>query len=911
MSQVYKSCVARKLLPVKVTTNSNDIVSQLYQNKQKQFLTDKSLVFHGQSYPCHSSFLSSFSPVLKEKLLSSDHEVNFPQLESIVPDPDLFFQILDYCYGQPFQLTLQNLANVLSVASSLQLSSLVDAIYKIISGGFSKPTHLQLKSEEVLHTIKTSVERDVMLSYKSKSLTISSLVLICCSEYFKYLFCLNFADSNERKFSYVEQFSGVSQSNFETFFNYLLVKQLVLMSTMSLIFYQLAVYFQVKNLKQACNSFVSCFHSITDILFLLKTISERNLLNMLKDNLNLFGKLNKDLDLPSPFPLPLSFILLLMTKVTNSWLLKCLTVSITNQVFDEECHTLSQVFEKILVSDKIIQQVYNCLLPLFDQNYVHQFLFTWSMKVFQGVQNVQVIPDQWFLWCLSQSCMNFKRWKISNFNFFIQNFSLIIEECVLASVSITVCLAPEIFSKLKKILSPVYDLFLINCLVMSWKETELWSVNEFHKVIVDFDFGPSANVFQILNSLSDLTSDTKLAPSLTVDLLKHSLTALQHYHQKVNVMEQQFLLLNSELKSLKQSNMPLIEKHKALIGTFDSNFCGSKLYLSNTNTVVTKTDSGSNDSSFVAVNLSDFHSVKFTRLDDLQDLEPSGCDDLGWKTISILQDACDSCPHIAHKGFGKGLFYPFDPSFPKITKDESITVSFSNGKAYFKPSTSTTTFSIDIPINLVFGLTVWGQNHEWKVELTTSVTKCPFQCNKPDQRGTRNCQSISTQSHSKAEISRSAYAYDFQEQRNKAKQDHLFATLKVTTGLLNKLSESNKVKLFSSIVEIFKRQHPFSKCFSNELLAHFKIEFVNLLFDKAVLEPSFVNLYSQLCLTLTKLFPGFAHILVTQCQTYFEQFFLKGIQIGEDDLLERDLYVNYGEVTEAQFDAERFYRKTS
>ncbi|KAL0251177.1 hypothetical protein GEMRC1_000390 [Eukaryota sp. GEM-RC1] len=357
----------KTISPVKVTTIPNDI----------EFLTDKVIVFHGQSYPCHSSFLSSFSP-------SSDHEVNFPQLESILPDADLFFQILDYCYGQPFQLTLQNLANVLSVGSSLQLSSLVDAIYKIISEGFSKPRFLRMKSKEVLQIIKSSVHRDVLISYKSKSLTISSLVLICSSEYFKNLFCLNFADSNDRKFSYMEQFSDVCESNFEIFFNYLLGETISLAVNNVVDFFQLAVYFQVKNLKQTCNSFVSSFNSTNDILLLLKTISERNLLNMLKDNLTLFGKLNKDLDLPSPFPLPLSFILLLMTKVTNSWLLKSLSVSITNQVFEEDCHTVSQVFDKILVTDKIIEQVYICLLPLFDQNHLCQCLFTWSMKVFQG-----------------------------------------------------------------------------------------------------------------------------------------------------------------------------------------------------------------------------------------------------------------------------------------------------------------------------------------------------------------------------------------------------------------------------------------------------------------------------------------------------------------------------------------------
>ncbi|KAL0251199.1 hypothetical protein GEMRC1_000412 [Eukaryota sp. GEM-RC1] len=115
--------------------SDSDIVSQLFHSRQHQLLTDKVIVFHGQSYPCHSSFLSSFSPVLKEKLLSSDPEVNFPHLGSLVPDADLFFQILDYCYGQLFQLTFDNVGFVLTLCSALRLSALVDAIHQVMSEG--------------------------------------------------------------------------------------------------------------------------------------------------------------------------------------------------------------------------------------------------------------------------------------------------------------------------------------------------------------------------------------------------------------------------------------------------------------------------------------------------------------------------------------------------------------------------------------------------------------------------------------------------------------------------------------------------------------------------------------------------------------------------------------------------------
>ncbi|KAL0235949.1 hypothetical protein GEMRC1_002531 [Eukaryota sp. GEM-RC1] len=124
-------------------------------------------------------------------------------------------------------------------------------------------------------------------------------------------------------------------------------------------------------------------------------------------------------------------------------------------------------------------------------------------------------------------------------------------------------------------------------------------------------------------------------------------------------------------------------------------------------------------------------------------------------------------------------------------------------------------------------------------------------------------------------IPKTPNAFDFEEQRNRAKQDGVFALLKEIKRLLNKLSESNKVKIFSSIVEIFNRQHPCSRSLSDELFVEFKKEFTFLLFIKAVLEPSFSNLYIQLSVKLSKEFPGFSGYFIAQCQSNFEKFFVK------------------------------------
>ncbi|KAL0252172.1 hypothetical protein GEMRC1_001384 [Eukaryota sp. GEM-RC1] len=698
-----------------LSSNSVDIVSQLYYNKQKEFLTDKVIVFHGQSYPCHSSFLSSFSPVLKEKLLSSDPEVSFPQLEFIVPDANIFFDILDYFYGQSFQLTFGIIGAVLAICSALDLSSLNESIQKALSEGFSKSCHLQLKSEEVLQTIRSSVERDVMLSYKNKSLTISSLMLICSSEYFKNLFCQSFADSNERKFTYSEEFSGVSGLNFEIFFKYFLGEAINLDFNNVVDFYQLSVYFQVKNLKDKCNSFVSSLSSTRDIFRLLKTISERNLLNMLQGNLNLFSELLKDQDLPSPFPLPLSFIVHLIERVDSSWLLQCLTLSITNEVFEEDYHILSQIFEKLMVNDQNITKIYTIMQPLFDQDYLCQFLSIWSMKVFQGVQNVNVIPDEWFLWCLSQSCLNHKRWKISDIDFLVQNFSLIIEASDLSKNSNCPYLNPETFKNVKNNLPSSYDLFLINSFEKSWKETELWTVKNFEDEILTLDLQSSTDSIDILNILSKLTTDSRLAPFLTANLLNQSLSTLNQHHQELKEVKKQ-------LSDLKEWIQPWIQKFEenekikkeARIGKFNPDNCGFELCLSNNNTICKK--EGHNDcvNSFVEVSIPNNCSVKFTGLNTA---DTTNYDYIGWKERDHVQDESYPFPCIGPRGdSSSGTFSPSDPMFTSISKGESITVSFSNGIAYFKPSTCTTTFSIDIPSNLVFGMMIFGQNHEWKVE---------------------------------------------------------------------------------------------------------------------------------------------------------------------------------------------------
>ncbi|KAL0238417.1 hypothetical protein GEMRC1_012890 [Eukaryota sp. GEM-RC1] len=113
-------------------------------------------------------------------------------------------------------------------------------------------------------------------------------------------------------------------------------------------------------------------------------------------------------------------------------------------------------------------------------------------------------------------------------------------------------------------------------------------------------------------------------------------------------------------------------------------------------------------------------------------------------------------------------------------------------------------------------------------------------------------------------------------------QGRFISAVKEVQSLLNKLSESNKVKVFSDIAKLLDRKRPLTNSLSEKEVDKFRLVFVLLLFEQAVLEPISVDLYSQLCHSLTKRFEGFHHNLIDHCQHHFEKFFIKDTSISDE-----------------------------
>ncbi|KAL0242886.1 hypothetical protein GEMRC1_005449 [Eukaryota sp. GEM-RC1] len=223
---------------------------------------------------------------LQTKFNTSSTEVVFPELEASVSDPDYFFQVFQYFYGHPLHLTVQNVGIVLSLCSSLQLELLSQSIHETMKTGLdlSKPFQLQLDSNEIVTIMSSNLQRDVVLTYlDEEEVVISSICLICCSNTFKHQFCSNFADHSLRKFSYHDEFVGVTGEEFQSFFGSFTGKSIILNSDNVVSFYQLAVYFQVEEVKKECIGFLTRVSDESELIQILSTAAVRHLFNFLLD----------------------------------------------------------------------------------------------------------------------------------------------------------------------------------------------------------------------------------------------------------------------------------------------------------------------------------------------------------------------------------------------------------------------------------------------------------------------------------------------------------------------------------------------------------------------------------------------------------------------------------------------------
>ncbi|KAL0251850.1 hypothetical protein GEMRC1_001062 [Eukaryota sp. GEM-RC1] len=260
-------------------------------------------------------------------------------------------------------------------------------------GNFEDNT-FQLDLTTLASKMMTSCSRDVRVSYGNTSITMNSVLLSLFLMFFFNSFTCEFADSNVRNFEFADQFPGVSEHSFNRFFELFQCQSIEFNISNILDFFQLSVYFLVDDLKFASKHFLET-NSLreADLVYLLKISNERNQLNFVDENIQIF-KVLYDLS-ENPIPLRISFIVFLFPFIDLNWLLHCLM-----ELYDTQglsATDFSLVLNSSTTSEYDFDDVFQILERLFnDSDFTATFL-EWSLELFKGNDHFGNIPPCWFL----------------------------------------------------------------------------------------------------------------------------------------------------------------------------------------------------------------------------------------------------------------------------------------------------------------------------------------------------------------------------------------------------------------------------------------------------------------------------------------------------------------------------------
>ncbi|KAL0239755.1 hypothetical protein GEMRC1_009863 [Eukaryota sp. GEM-RC1] len=322
---------------------------------------------------------------------------------------------------------------------------------------------------------------------------------------FQNLISCEFNDSAVRNFEYSDEFSGVSDEVFGSFFGLIHYENFVEFSISNILeFFQLSVYFQVDQFKLDCKNFlVSNSFSQEELFSLLKTCNDKNQFYFIDQNTEIFSILSTIEH--EPFPLRVSFITSLLPVVDPFWLFKCLIEQYKDEhSLDPKTNEFLKLPEEFSVDFFKIFELIDCT----SDDHLISTLLEWSMYIFQNVKSFTNIPPDWFLWTLQK-----------NFNYFTD--LNLFGECFLSIVTLEslknypyLCLPKNYLELLCSILPGDFCMWLGKSLVKSWKNSDefnfSWNVDGFIKCISLIMEKPDLNVMQFLKFLMEIRKDTNL-----------------------------------------------------------------------------------------------------------------------------------------------------------------------------------------------------------------------------------------------------------------------------------------------------------------------------------------------------------------------------------------------------------------
>ncbi|KAL0246248.1 hypothetical protein GEMRC1_007460 [Eukaryota sp. GEM-RC1] len=478
---------------------STSFCNKLHSLQKENLLVDTIIDYDDVSFHCHSFVVSCFSSYLKEKLLRSS-SVEFESLP-FLSDSDLFFLVLSTFYGQSLPITTKSLPPLSFIASLLQFEELSDFVNERMTKGLGnfEDNSFQLDLTSLVSKMITSCSRDVSVSYKNTALTMNSVLLALNSTFFYNSFTCGFADSNVRRFEYSEEFPGVTEEVFSMFLSCSIVN-------LSNLIFQISWIFSSYRFTSKLTS-LNWLVQTNELILLLEISNERNQLIFIEENIQIFKILYTVFE--DPIPLRVSFISILYNVIDFRWVTNCLML-----LYETEGLPASELFvalNSLTTGEVQLFELFEILLPLFENLHFTSALLDWSVKIFKNVQDLHNIPHSWFLVTLREvdktKCFS------KHLNFLCQIFPSIITTESLSFLT-DFCFSPACLELLCSKLPGEYCLWLARSLVNSWKNSEefnlSWSVDSFVKC-VEFITVLDGKQFEFLNIIVGL-NDVSLEP---------------------------------------------------------------------------------------------------------------------------------------------------------------------------------------------------------------------------------------------------------------------------------------------------------------------------------------------------------------------------------------------------------------
>ncbi|KAL0246289.1 hypothetical protein GEMRC1_007501 [Eukaryota sp. GEM-RC1] len=338
--------------------------------QQAYILTDTVIVYGSIKFHCHSSIITPFSSVLKEKLLQSS-TLELSSMSSDI-DSELLLSVLNTFYGHSLPISTQSVPMFSFIASLLQYHELNDFLDDRMSNGLKHldSNNFKLDPKTCISKFVESCPHDVRVSYKNTDIMMNSLNLTLFSRTFLTSSSQTCTNSSVKRFQYFDEFPGVSEDNLVAFFN-LFHYQAIKLNFLNLLdFLQLSKYFQVDQLQLTCEQFLASNRfSETELIYILKISNQRYLYKFVENNIEIFKNLSHICEYP--IPLRISFIILLLPFIDVVWLFRCLMK--LHKVDPFSPSELSEILFSLVISDSECSQIFEILKPLFNIHSLLQF----------------------------------------------------------------------------------------------------------------------------------------------------------------------------------------------------------------------------------------------------------------------------------------------------------------------------------------------------------------------------------------------------------------------------------------------------------------------------------------------------------------------------------------------------------